>query len=275
MDKEDSDSESKYNYSNKKNKELDQSPSPVHVEKKVNISLNPNVTNSPKKINKPIKKVDLGAAANFGKEASLSPAAIITGTCRYQFCFVNLEKRIKRSVSANNLLNDDFDPRAGENNESKNANEFGDFETAFGNSGSTAQTVRSNDGFADFSAAFSVNQNNSQYSTLPNLMSNVPNVLPNVVPPPNMSSTVPNLLTGGMSQPVMSVNSPPLGSSSLISGPSAQTVTSKNNSDLLGDLSNFGSLTVQSQTSNFGISSNNNLLSTNSDLLDSLSTGRM
>lgn len=84
MDKEDSDSESKYNYSNKKNKELDQSPSPVHIEKKVSINLNPNVTNSPKKSAKPIiKKVDLGAAANFGQDSYSSATAPPTTTCMY------------------------------------------------------------------------------------------------------------------------------------------------------------------------------------------------
>lgn len=88
LDKEDSDSESKYNYSNKKN---EQSPSPVYVEKKVNISLNPNVTNSPKKTNKPIKKVDLGAAANFGKEAnSKSLSGVSTTTCKHEQMFLKL-----------------------------------------------------------------------------------------------------------------------------------------------------------------------------------------
>lgn len=89
MDKEDSDSESKYNYSNKKN---EQSPSPVYVEKKVNISLNPNVTNSPKKTNKPIKKVDLGAAANFGKDASSqSLSGVTTTTCKHKQMFFKVE----------------------------------------------------------------------------------------------------------------------------------------------------------------------------------------
>lgn len=85
LDKEDSESDSKYNYSNKRN-EL--SPSPVFVDKKVNISLNPNVTNSPKKTNKPIKKVDLGAAANFGKDTNSQSitgisTATITTPCKY------------------------------------------------------------------------------------------------------------------------------------------------------------------------------------------------
>lgn len=81
VEKEDSDSESKYNYSNKKSKDLEQFPSPAYVEKKVNINLNPNVTNSPKKTSKPIKKVDLGAAANFGKgQNNLSSSGI--NTCK-------------------------------------------------------------------------------------------------------------------------------------------------------------------------------------------------
>lgn len=78
MEKEDSDSESKYNYSNRKNKDLDQSPSPVHIEKKVSINFNPNVAISPKKSNKPIKKVDLGAAADFAKHSNISQTVITT-----------------------------------------------------------------------------------------------------------------------------------------------------------------------------------------------------
>lgn len=81
VEKEDSDSEAKYNYTNKKNKDLEQVPSPVYVEKKVSINFNPNVTNSPKKSNKPIKKVDLGAAANFGKETNNS-SLTGTNTCK-------------------------------------------------------------------------------------------------------------------------------------------------------------------------------------------------
>lgn len=82
--KDDSDSESKYNYSNRKNKDLDQSPSPVHIEKKVSINFNPNVTNSPKKQNKPIKKVDLGAAATFGRGSNNPNHTGITAvTCKF------------------------------------------------------------------------------------------------------------------------------------------------------------------------------------------------
>lgn len=159
-------------------------------------------------------------------------------------------------------MNDDFDPRAGESSESKVANEFGDFETAFGGH---AQSEKLNDGFADFTAAFSENQNNSQ------LMAGLPNVLPNVIPPPNMSSTVPNLLSSVSESTKLTQ----LGETSLISGSPAQPMVSNNNCDLLGDLSDFGSLSIQSQQQNFGLPPNNNPMSTSNDLLDSLSTGKI
>lgn len=170
-------------------------------------------------------------------------------------------------------MNDDFDPRAGETNGSKNINEFGDFEAAFGNSSNVAQPVKSDDGFADFTTAFSQSQTNSEYSSL-NLLGSLPNALPNVIPPPNMSPSVPNILTG-MSQAIIGTNASPVGNSTLIGGPPAQTLAPKNNCDLLGDLSDFGNLTIQSHPQNIGMTPNNNLLSTNTDLLDSLSTGKL
>lgn len=116
-------------------------PAKTYPEKKVNLSLNSNITASPKKTQKPIKKVDLGAAANFGRDASQSPLPR------------------PPSGGSGDLL-DDFNPRAGELVESSVTNEFGDFEAAFTNSAPApvAPVIapsKSEDDFADFSSAFS------------------------------------------------------------------------------------------------------------------------
>lgn len=163
------------------------------------------------------------------------------------------------------MLNDDFDPRAGESTVSKAGNDFGDFETAFGNDNSVSKSSNNDDGFADFTAAFSSDgPKNTQYSNLPNLVG-MPNVLPNVIPPPNMSTPIPNLMSG-ITQPTVRNTL-----SSLNMNPPAQLEAQKSNCDLLGDLSDFGNLSVQPQAQNFGLPSNNNLL--NANLMDSLSTG--
>lgn len=171
------------------------------------------------------------------------------------------------------MLNDDFDPRAGEANDVKtSAGDFGDFETAFGSNSPPAQ--KQDDGFADFSSAFSSAppQSSNQYSsTISNMLGTTPNVLPNVIPPPNMTSNVPNLLMGV----------PPTGApaTTLLGGPQSmptlQSPTAPNNSDLLGDL-NFGSLNMQPQQG-FEPMSNNNmgLFQGNNNLLDGLSASKL
>lgn len=106
----------------------------------MNLSFNSNITASPKKTQKPIKKVDLGAAANFGRDASQSPLPR------------------PPSGGSGDLL-DDFNPRAEERVESSVTNEFGDFEAAFTNAIAPVAPViaasKSEDDFADFSSAFS------------------------------------------------------------------------------------------------------------------------
>ncbi|XP_044272084.1 uncharacterized protein LOC123015998 isoform X1 [Tribolium madens] len=174
IDKEDSDTESARNHTNRKYKDNDPSP----TEKRVNININSAITNSPKKSMKPLKKVDLGAAANFGRDASQSP------------------------LPQTNDLIDDFNPRADE--EEKKSTEFGDFEAAFGSNTTTTATPNSNDDFADFSSAFS--QNNTDV----NLMNQNQNLfMPNVIPPPNMGIQQPTVgpgnLMGAQTMPVMGV----------------------------------------------------------------------
>ncbi|KAI4460450.1 epsin/ent-related [Holotrichia oblita] len=132
---EESDNES--NNSNKKYKDSDNTTigSPKHTDKKVNLTINTSLSKSPAKTaGKSIKKVDLGAAANFGIG----------------------EKTEKPPPIASDLLNeDDFNPRA---NEPAAQSEFGDFETAFGNPPEIiagADKKKDDDDFADFSSAFS------------------------------------------------------------------------------------------------------------------------
>ncbi|KYB25481.1 epsin-like protein isoform X1 [Tribolium castaneum] len=166
IDKEDSDTESARNHTSRKYKDNDPSP----TEKRVNININSAITNTPKKSTKPIKKVDLGAAANFGRDASQSPLP-----------------------QASDLI-DDFNPRAEE--EEKKSTEFGDFEAAFGSNATT--TPKSDDDFADFSSAF------SQNNTDANLMNQNQNLfMPNVIPPPNLGIQPPIGGLMGAQAPVM------------------------------------------------------------------------
>ncbi|CAH1102579.1 unnamed protein product [Psylliodes chrysocephalus] len=224
VDKEDSDTETRNNGQNnsiKKFQDADIPASPSHVmDKRVNININTSLNSSPKKVNKQLKKVDLGAAANFGRGASQSPVP----------------------PAGNDLLSDDFDPRASEPQlETKaSSNEFGDFETAFGNPSDTIQEKEDN--FADFSSAFSPNSapdTASQYSAIPNL-----------IPPPNMLANnplTPSNNVGG------AVAAPEIGG--------LFATVQKTNSDLLGDL-DFGSLNIQPQpvapNNNFGLIGNSN-----------------
>lgn len=104
------------------------------VDKKVSINLN--VTRpSPSKQPKPIKKIDLGAAASFGKDDLISPSN------NNNNLFDDISVDVKSPV-------DDFDPRAGESN-----NEFGDFTAAFGGETPKVES-KPVDEFADFSSAF-------------------------------------------------------------------------------------------------------------------------
>ncbi|RZC42951.1 epsin-like protein [Asbolus verrucosus] len=250
VDKEDSDTESARNNSNTRKYKDNENTSPTYMEKRVNINITPSITNSPKKVNKPLKKVDLGAAANFGRDASQSPLP-----------------------QSNDLLNDDFNPRADEE-ESKKAAEFGDFETAFSNNTSTATTQKSDDDFADFSSAFSQNSTN-MFMTGQNQQNLF---VPNVIPPPNMTSSVPlqqpNLIGTAPTGNLMGVQSMPFIGGNNANVSAAPVKPQQNNSnDLLGDLSGFSALSIQSQ-SGFGNIPNNNqgLVGNTPSLLDGGST---
>ncbi|CAG9829298.1 unnamed protein product [Diabrotica balteata] len=249
VEKEDSDSESKNNSHNnsiKKYQDTELSQSPVHVDKRVNININTSLNNSPKKTIKQIKKVDLGAAANFGRDASQSPLP----------------------PTGSNLLNDDFDPRANEPaNDVKVSSEFGDFETAFGG---TTNSPEKEDNFADFSSAFSKppSQNTSQYSAIPNLLGTTPDSTPSLnnsnlllgnSPPENLLAGPPSNFGASTFAPISNLPPNP-----------APMSTPQSNSDLLGDL-DFGSLSMEPTPTNVQSNNNYGLLANNTN--DFMSAG--
>ena len=89
LDREDSDTESNHNSNyTTKYKDTETIGSPTTSEKKVSLNINANSNKTPSKVAKPLKKVDLGAAANFGKENTNSVG------------------------DSSNFFNEDFNPRA-------------------------------------------------------------------------------------------------------------------------------------------------------------------
>ncbi|XP_012215375.1 telomere length regulation protein TEL2 homolog [Linepithema humile] len=122
----------------------------------------PSANASPARTARNIKKVDLGAAANYGKEQSNNSAPVqqsnnLSSPTNQQKTKNDILNDIFESQSDNNRLDDDdFNPRASTQSfvQPQNANlEFGDFASAFNNS-ATVKTKESNDEFADFTSAF-------------------------------------------------------------------------------------------------------------------------
>ncbi|XP_012535407.2 telomere length regulation protein TEL2 homolog [Monomorium pharaonis] len=117
---------------------------------------------SPARTTRTIKKVDLGAAANYGKEQSNNSAPVqqnnsLSSPRNQQKTKNDILNDIFESQSDNSRLDDeDFNPRANTQSltQSQNANaDFGDFTSAFNNS-TTVKTKDNNDEFADFTSAF-------------------------------------------------------------------------------------------------------------------------
>lgn len=167
VDREDSDTESNHNSNSNstiKYKDTDTIGSPTASEKKVNLNVIANSNKTPSKVGKPLKKVDLGAAANFGKENKNSAADTST------------------------FLNDDFNPRAHEKKETNN--EFGNFEAAFTSDSTSKQTA---DDFADFSSAF-LDTQTTNFIPSPT-QQNVPAPIFSAPPQSSLFSAGPNLLS--------------------------------------------------------------------------------
>lgn len=229
--------------------------SPSSSEKRVNLTLNAAITTkSPAKTNKPLKKVDLGAAANFGRSGTQSPTP----------------------QTSNDLLNDDFNPRSIESQQTA-ANlspEFGDFEKAFGGISETIK--KDDDDFADFSSAFTnppqqqqTAQINQQLLTSPPVNLNLGGVsqgsLLGPAPQGNLLGGIQSNLFGAPSsaQPPLMFAAAAPAAPALISPPQGNN----NANDLLGG---FSSLNIQPQQSFAPVGGN---LSGSQSLLDGFETG--
>ncbi|GLV44440.1 liquid facets-Related [Carabus blaptoides fortunei] len=137
-EREDSDTESGNHNSTARRYRDTADSSPVSPDKK--ISFNPTIPiKSPAKLAKPIKKIDLGAAATYGRDASQSPIPKTDANSNNNIDFFN--------EPLDNATDADFNPRDTEQPKPSVVGDFGDFETAFG-----AKESPANDDFADFSA---------------------------------------------------------------------------------------------------------------------------
>ncbi|XP_053991624.1 uncharacterized protein LOC128883371 [Hylaeus volcanicus] len=225
---------------------------------------------SPARLPRTIKKVDLGAAANYGREQSNNG---ISGSQNN-----SLSLPIKQK-SKNDILNDifdsqnennaksvvddddDFNPRANTQPtvQSHNANtDFGDFTSAFGSP--TVKTKDSNDEFADFTSAFN---SSVTISNPPVVQSQMPQTQINLI-----GTTIPNI-----NSPVtVNVNNSMFMNTHSASTPSFTPVTSGNtvlqNSNMNSNL--FDSL--QPQVLNNQQTLNNNTAPSTTDLLSDLDT---
>ncbi|KAI5641077.1 ENTH domain-containing protein [Phthorimaea operculella] len=177
--------------------------------KTLNISLKSPAKQKP---STPSKKIDLGAAATFAKAAASTsppPPANTQTNNKSQELLDDLFKTCPApsslpSLSGSLVAEDDFDPRADDPKpaERKDSAEFGDFSNAFG-----APPAAANDGFADFSSAFSGGNTNQSAvtSTAPPSASNL-DLLSDLSPPPllpafnninlNPANNMSNSLTG-------------------------------------------------------------------------------
>ncbi|CAH0401746.1 unnamed protein product [Chilo suppressalis] len=106
----------------------------------------------------PVKKIDLGAAASYGKSATATSTAIPSNNNNNnsQELLDDLFKTCAPTPS-NLPLEDDFDPRAEEETIGKEASDFGEFAAAFSPPPPTPISAPAAE-FADFSAAFSSTQ---------------------------------------------------------------------------------------------------------------------
>ncbi|KAH0954716.1 hypothetical protein HN011_007735 [Eciton burchellii] len=141
----------------------------------------PSANASPARTTRIIKKVDLGAAANYGKDQSNNSTIIqqnntLSSSSNQQKTKNDILNDIFESQNDNNRLDDDdFNPRANTQSyvQPQNTNvDFGDFTSAFTNP--TAIKIKdNNDEFADFTSAFNnvvISNSASQPQSQINLM---------------------------------------------------------------------------------------------------------
>lgn len=126
------------------------------------------------------KKIDLGAASNYGKTSDLGIINSPTHRNTHNEDLFGADDVVEKPSKSNNVIEDifndttdDFDPRAGE----PKAADFGDFESAFGGNVSQQSKVAAppkppslpgND-FADFSSAFTPSSSNTSTQPAPSL----------------------------------------------------------------------------------------------------------
>ncbi|KOC71197.1 Clathrin interactor 1 [Habropoda laboriosa] len=241
---------------------------------------------SPARMTRTIKKVDLGAAANYGREQSNNG---ISGS---------QNNSLSKQKNKNDILNDifdsqnenntkpvvddddDFNPRANTQSslQSQNANtDFGDFTSAFGSP--TAKTKDSNDEFADFTSAFNSSVTISNSPVQPQLPQTQINLMGATVP--NINSSMTDNVNNAMFINAQSVNAPSFTSvvpaNTIPQNPSMsnnlfdiqpqvlsnqQTLNNNaalSNADLLSDLDSLNSLTTGSMDRRTNNSNNSNL----------------
>lgn len=157
------------------------------------------------------KRIDLGAASQFGKDLGINSPTHRNSHSEDLFSVENNNTTTTTTTSSNNVIDelDDFNPRAEENQE------FGDFTTAFGaGDKSTKVATKGNkeeiDEFADFTSAFTGGVQPSAAATRPSadlLFGDIPAppsaVVNNATNQPDLFSTL-----GGLGQTnILSTNS--------------------------------------------------------------------
>ncbi|XP_043460844.1 telomere length regulation protein TEL2 homolog [Leptopilina heterotoma] len=253
------------------------------------ISSNP----SPSRASRPIKKVDLGAAANYGKDQSnLTQGNLMTSPVKQQKSTNNILNELFESNNENlssNIENnvddddDDFNPRAntGSTIPSQNVNtsDFGDFTSAFGNS---TNKVKDNDEFADFTSAFNSGMTiQSPATQLPGAISisqqsdnlsgtMIPGVQTNVSPFGNLESGNVSLQNTNLMGNNMFNSLPPQGIQSWNNGNN----NTASNTDLLSDLGGFNTPGMMSPASQTNNANNANLLNSMSPLISNSTVSR-
>ncbi|XP_022827196.1 uncharacterized protein LOC111356942 [Spodoptera litura] len=210
----------------------------------------------------PVKKIDLGAAATYGQSGSSAvsaaggPGPAAPGPAapvQSQELLDDLFKTCAPAThSPHNDILDDFDPRAEEPLPRKVSNEFGDFTNAFG------PPANNNEGFADFSSAFTDNNNSNNLLSAGN----------NLAPTPNLMAPSNNLMAP--SNNLMAPSNNLMAPSNNLMAPSNNLMAPSNN--LMGIGSN-----LMTPANNLLSSSNNSAPASapasNVDLLSSLPAG--
>ncbi|KAI4501191.1 hypothetical protein M0802_003564 [Mischocyttarus mexicanus] len=238
---------------------------------------------SPARTTRNIKKVDLGAAANYGKDQSSAFSSLGNHPKNKNDILNDIFDSQKDNNTKSAIDDDDFNPRG--NNHSQTVNlDFGDFASAFG---SPTVKMKENDEFADFTSAFNsgatspnnssiqshVSQNNQlsfMGSTIPNTSNTMTNNLNNTMIS-NAQLTGLKIINSSNIQTQKnsvdnnlfdSLQSPTTNNEAILNN---NTVCS--NTDLLSDLGNFNSLSIGSGDRRENNTNNSNLFNTSTPVV--------